>query len=301
MITTTSSEQPESSNLVNTSLPNIFSLSSWRIGTLNTQGLTNNVKRNLWFTFLTSSNFHIFIHSETNSNPHSSRAWQFPNFKTFWHNNDLQQSGSGIGISIKSELAYHIFKRQQLHGRILALDLTFAHNQIVRIIGVYLPPKGHKLRSICHQSITQLIREAQQVQANIIIAGDFNSTPNPRIDRHNKAKSQNKSKSNPECKTLDFLMSANFQDTFRVFHPSNQHFTWENKNYKSRIDQIWISDHDNWNISKADIIKSTPDIIHTDHHLSTCNLDTWSFTSKQWLPLLKIPNTRFNWTNTTQT
>jgi hypothetical protein len=148
---------PEAINAPTNLTNNSFSPSYWQIGTLNTQGLTDPTKHNLWFTFLSFSKFDIFIHTETNSNTHSQQFWQFSNFKTFWYNDNQQQTGSGIGISITTELAHHIYKKQQFHGRILSLDLTFPHKHTVRIIGVYLLPKGHKLRNACHQSITHLI------------------------------------------------------------------------------------------------------------------------------------------------
>src|SRR5260364_312386 len=65
--------------------------------------------------------------------------------------------------------------------------------------------------------------------------GDFNSTPNPKLDRHPSKKT-----SLPESQLIKTL-KPHFQDIYRLFHPNSAKFTCSHKNSYSRIDQIWTN------------------------------------------------------------
>jgi hypothetical protein len=96
----------------------------WEIATINTQGLNDAAKRELWFTYLQSSNFQIIVHTETNSKFSETHHWQIPQFKSWWCSDESQNLGQGIGISICTQLSHRVFKTHTLPGRIIALDLS---------------------------------------------------------------------------------------------------------------------------------------------------------------------------------
>ena len=66
--------------------------------------------------------------------------------------------------------------------------------------------------------------------------GDLNSVPNPRIDR-----SPSKKSSIPESQIIQYLISFQFKDIYRIFYPNTSNFTFSRNNIQSRIDQIWTN------------------------------------------------------------
>jgi exonuclease III len=270
----------------------------WEIATINTQGLNDITKRELWFTYLQSSNFQIIIHTETNSKPSETHQWQIPHFKSWWCSDESQNIGQGIGISIRIQLSHRVFKLHTLPGRIIALDLSFPHKKYVRIIAIYFPATSQLGKEKTASYAKQLIDEAINKQWHIIIAGDFNAVSNPQLDKSQTNKTT-KHHHRPTSSLLKHLVYQQFTDTFRSLHPYKMEYTWSNsRGHASRIDQIWISNSEDWLLTKAEIVPLDPVILPTDHNLMKCTIESWPLTQGQQAPRLRQPNDRYSWNST---
>jgi exonuclease III len=182
-----SSNQLQSQHILSPQSTNLFThkqLShTWEIATINTQGLNDTTKRELWFAYLQSTNFQIIIHSETNSKSSETDHWQIPHFKSWWCSDELQNTGQGIGISLCTHLSHRVFKTHLLPGRTIALDLSFPHKKYLRIIATYFPVTSQIGKERTSNFTKKLIDEATNKQWHIIVAGDFNAVPNPQLDK----------------------------------------------------------------------------------------------------------------------
>ena len=106
--------------------------------------------------------------------------------------------------------------------------------------------------------------------------GDFNSIPNPSIDRLPAKKSRT-----PENDLLKFLKNNQFYDTFRLFHNQTKSFTYNHKESQSRIDQIWTNIHitllDYADIHLHTYLDSDHNIISLEFTLLYFSQDTQNF------------------------
>ena len=76
-------------NICNTLLqeqdPNISTILSkphtWTVSTINIQGLIEDAKRDLWFTYLSQSPIDICIYAETNGKDQTTNKWKISGYK----------------------------------------------------------------------------------------------------------------------------------------------------------------------------------------------------------------------------
>jgi len=270
----------------------------WNIITINTRGLQDTCKRELWFNFLALQSYHIIVHTETNSKTHDTLTWKIPNFKSWWHNCDSQTIGQGIGISLANNLADRVFKTQTWAGRIISLDLSFPHKRFLRIIALYYPASTQTGKYTISNIVKKLITEATQKQWHIITIGDFNAVTNPQIDKSqtNRATLHH---TQPTSDIIKFLVHNQHIDTFRELHPYSKKFTWNNtRMHHSRIDQIWINSSQHWLLLQADIQEIDHNILDTDHKAAICTIEAWDLIQGTQAPRIKQPNNRFDWNQT---
>jgi exonuclease III len=268
----------------------------WTISTINVYGLIEATKRNLWFTYLSQSSIDICTHTETNGKNQLTNKWQIPGYTSWWSNNETQKIGSGIGISIKKHIVDYVYKIQTWLGRIISTDLTFAHHRCLRIISIYYPATDQQDKKECDKTINLLIKEANSKQWHIIILGDFNSVPNPHLDKKNITQTN---KCQPTSELVKNIMHYQLVDTFHEIFPTTQKFTWSNsREHASRIDQIWINSAPIWLLIDANITEIDNNILPMDYQLMTCIIDTWIITQGQQATRQCSPNNRFNWLNT---
>ncbi|CAG8836684.1 2628_t:CDS:1, partial [Cetraspora pellucida] len=94
----------------------------------------------------------------------------------------------------------------------------FKHNSI-RILQIYLPTVEKKqLRSEIQEQIIQLCNNSIY---QLIILGNFNSVPNPHLNRNPP-----KNTSIPESQILKYLISHQFKDIYQLFFPQTHNFTF---------------------------------------------------------------------------
>jgi hypothetical protein len=90
----------------------------WTIATCNMRGLSNKIKRDLWFQYSHDKNWDILISTETDGNSSQSAFWKSNLFQTWWTHGP-NKLGQEIGISINNKLATRVFKVHSWEGRIL--------------------------------------------------------------------------------------------------------------------------------------------------------------------------------------
>jgi hypothetical protein len=168
----------------------------------------------------------------------------------------------------------------------------------VRIIAIYFPATSQLGKEKTASYAKQLIDEAINKQWHIIIAGDFNAVSNPQLDKSQTNKTT-KHHHRPTSSLLKHLLYQQFTDTFRSLHPYKMEYTWSNsRGHASRIDQIWISNSEDWLLTKAEIVPLDPVILPTDHNLMKCTIESWPLTQGQQAPRLRQPNDRYSWNST---
>ena len=264
----------------------------WNIATCNIRGLSEFTKRELWFQYGKEQNWNIIITTEMDGSHHHSKYWKSKFYKSWW-SHGTKNLGQGIGISLENNLATRTFKIQEWEGRIIAIDLAFPLKKYIRIIGVYYPTGNNPLKQTVNGKINNLITEAQAQNWHIIVAGDFNGTPNPVLDKHSP--NHQWQKSTPSNKVIQCLIDHSLIDSYREINPQSKEYTWHNTSgSSSRIDQIWISPSNIWNIQDAYIDSSTCPLIKSDHRPTICKLETWQLELTNHNNL-HTPNRRLNW------
>ena len=266
----------------------------WTIATCNMRGLSNKIKRDLWFQYSHDKNWDILISTETDGNSSQSAFWKSNLFQTWWTHGP-NKLGQGIGISINNKLATRVFKVHSWEGRILVLDLSFPRKRFLRIISIYYPANPSTPKHTIDSIIKQHITEALQQDWHIIIAGDFNAVSNPVLDKFSLSKKVRKQ--TPSNQLLQYLNNLSFIDSFREMNPGKKEYTWQNtQNSSSRIDQIWFSSSHTWNLAEAFIGEDTNPTITTDHRPSICKIEAWQLEFSE-TPTTRTTNNRFDWFN----
>src|SRR3954470_13742597 len=76
--------QHNTQSLSNMSNNNLQITNYWTIATRNVRGLTEKIKRELWFQYCYQQNWDIVVSTETNGTTQSSKFWNTPNYKSWW-------------------------------------------------------------------------------------------------------------------------------------------------------------------------------------------------------------------------
>jgi hypothetical protein len=157
-------------------------------------------------------------------------------------------------------------------GRGMQIELHYKNKQVISIIGVYIPASCGTERNSVNQWAIERISHAQARRHKIIVLGDFNSIVNPQADKQSITV-QHPANNNPTSSILKFLHHSGFVDTYRETYPFVNKFTWHNsRNTHTRIDMIWISASNEWDLLDADIVPSSF-LTHSDHDIVTCKLE----------------------------
>src|SRR4051812_30788782 len=283
--------------LSNLSNNNLQTTNYWTIATRNVRGLTEKTKRELWFQYCYQQNWDIVVSTETNGTTQSSKFWNTPNYKSWW-SHGLNKIGQGICLSLTHNLAQRVFKVQEWEGRTIAVDLSFGRKRYLRIIGLYYPAASGNQRKLTYNRVTQLATEASQKDWHTIILGDFNAVSNPSLDKHDPTKLIHSF--TPTSKLITHLINHGFVDTYRETNPYKKEYTWGNtRNCKSRLDQIWISIQQTWNIRDATIDQNTNPTIISDHKATICRVENWQLDNTA-MPTHHKPNNRYHWGDTSE-
>ncbi|RHZ74762.1 hypothetical protein Glove_219g192 [Diversispora epigaea] len=248
------------------------SVKTWKIATQNIKGLKDKMKQNLFWNQCIKSNLDIIFIQETNikketkefffSHTYSTQTKEKylinepENYQTWILSLDEEnkKSGHGVAISIKKEIALHIFKVKELKGYALQLLLSFKGKYIVQLITVYNPPQiteNATIRLKLKNWIIENINEGKSKNWYSILGGDWNITLNPERNRKTTQEvsisATNKRK--PQNSILNHIKFMGYRDAYELLNDKNKeteekHFTCikTNENYTSmsRIDAIWV-------------------------------------------------------------
>jgi len=143
---------------------------------------------------------------------------------------------------------------------------------------LYFPASINTERTIVTTWISNRIQEGLRNNWNLIVLGDFNAIVDPKLDKYvyNKL---NSNKKLPTSELLKILINHNLRDSYRIINPSTRKFTWNNsRGIHSRIDYIWISHSNSWNILDDEIFLSNL-ITSSDHFISSCILEIENITT----------------------
>ena len=103
---------------------------------------------------------------------------QIPNYTSFWSSYSSPHQ-AGVGILIHRRIAKHIARSHNYQGHIIGLDLHFK-NLAIRLLQIYIPTQEKK--QLCKDIQEYIINLSQNPNYKLIIMGNFNSIPNPRLD-----------------------------------------------------------------------------------------------------------------------
>jgi Endonuclease/Exonuclease/phosphatase family len=248
--TTTSINNPtnNSTNTSNTStnsLPNSLS-KKFKIGSLNTRGLNDETKFKCLLQYIQNHNYTIFGLSETKLKESTKKYSSNKNYTIHWSSNENSQAG--VALIINKQLFNHHLKTESFKGYVISSYFTFKPKTTICISQIYIPHD-----KIQKKLTTDFIKKTIQLNTTNnnphFIIGDFNSIPNPKIDRLNNTPINR----NPIYNHLN-----NYSDVFRTLNPTKIDFTFQGPTQKSRIDQIWSSNN---------IISHSKKILHIETNL----------------------------------
>ena len=195
------------------------------IATHNVRGFNVASKRQIWQDYCINHDISIASITETKISQKTKLSFCNNHLYTYyWANSD--SSMEGAAIMVRNHLKPHIHSCLTHPGGAIALDLFFKSNIKLRIISVYLSSTDSTRRNLTQNTVINWIIQAQQLNLQPIILGDFNTH-----DTHFSSSSK--------FKLINFLHRSNMFDVGAHFN--NTHFTWSNNTTSSRIDYIWTN------------------------------------------------------------
>src|SRR5271163_124124 len=167
----------------------------FKIGSLNTRGLNNNTKLKCLLKYTTNNNYSIFGLSETKIKESSQIYYKTNKYITQWSSNE--SSKAGVALIINRNLFKHHFKTTSFKGYIISAFFNFKPKITLCITQIYIP-HDTKNKKETISFLQNLILSNTNSNIPHIIMGDFNSTPNPLLNKLNSNKKYKKySKPNP--------------------------------------------------------------------------------------------------------
>ena len=204
--------------------PNTHNL-NLTIATHNVRGFNVASKRQIWEDYCTNHNISIASITETKISHKTKLSFCNNNLYTYyWANSN--SSIKGTAIMIQNHLKPHVYSCLTHHSGAIALDLFFKSNIKLHVISVYLSSTDSTKRNLTQNTVINWILQAQQLNLQPIILGDFNT--------HNTTFS-----SLAKFKLINFLHCSNMFDIGAHFN--NTHYTWSNGSRSSCIDYIWTN------------------------------------------------------------
>lgn len=216
-----------------------FEFNSLNIVSLNVRRLRDLTKGKALFLFCKHTEADLIFLQETHSGESDSKFWksQWGNSVHFDHGTN---HSAGVMILLHKFRGDIIQSVTSSEGRWLILIVN-VDNACFLLCNIY-GYNSHNSNKVFFSDLTSKIFELQNkyTNAQMILAGDFNETPDNLIDRFPPRISQG-SKTNSIISSLCTQLSV--VDAWRFFNDNIQEFTWYNgsKTLRSRIDFFLIS------------------------------------------------------------
>ena len=193
-------------------------------------------------------------------------------YHTFWHSGE-RRGYSGVATFCKEEPLYVQeglgIKRYDAEGRVLMTE----HENFL-LYNIYFP-NGQKdnirlqYKLDFYDELLPIINEQVESGNNVVVTGDWNTAHHP-IDLARPKQNVNTSGFMPiEREKLDMYVENGWIDTFRLFHPEGERYSWwtyrfgaRERNVGWRIDYFFVNEGFLDNVVDADI---HDEIMGSDH------------------------------------
>jgi len=154
---------------------------TWKITTINVQGINDHEKFDDFLDWITQEDFDIVIITKTKLHP-SNAFFNFSsknnNFFSYWSLDPSHPKGSGVGVIFKhATLGKHNYTQTDISGRLIHASLKFKGKITIHVIGIY-GPADHSDKDTKDKIIHYLNRNVRYTNNTYyIIAGDLNEAP----------------------------------------------------------------------------------------------------------------------------
>ena len=198
----------------------------------------NDIKRNAVFSKLQKSCEGIFLLQETHKTAATEHKWRKEWGSSAMYFSHGESNARGVAIVITKHYEANIINVQRDNeGRIVVIDIE-RYGTIYTIGNIYAPTRNFEREQ---QNVFKTFIEILETMTtdHYILGGDFNLYLNPRFDKPDS--SQNDSR-NYRADLLSYL-DNNIVDVWRVINPDKKFLTCHQRNRRSRLDYIFISEH----------------------------------------------------------
>ena len=193
-------------------------------------------------------------------------------YHTFWHSGE-RRGYSGVATFCKEEPLYVQeglgIERYDAEGRVLLTE----HENFL-LYNIYFP-NGQKdderlqYKLDFYDDLLPIINEQVESGNNVVVTGDWNTAHHP-IDLARPKQNVNTSGFMPiEREKLDMYVENGWIDTFRLFHPEGDRYSWwtyrfgaRERNVGWRIDYFFVNEGFVDNVEDADI---HDEVMGSDH------------------------------------
>ena len=193
-------------------------------------------------------------------------------YHTFWHSGE-RRGYSGVATFCKEEPLYVQeglgIERYDAEGRVLLTE----HENFL-LYNIYFP-NGQKdderlqYKLDFYDELLPIINEQVESGNNVVVTGDWNTAHHP-IDLARPKQNVNTSGFMPiEREKLDMYVENGWIDTFRLFHPEGERYSWwtyrfgaRERNVGWRIDYFFVNEGFVDNVEDADI---HDEVVGSDH------------------------------------
>ena len=193
-------------------------------------------------------------------------------YHTFWHSGE-RRGYSGVATFCKEEPLYVQeglgIERYDAEGRVLLTE----HENFL-LYNIYFP-NGQKdderlqYKLDFYDELLPIINEQVESGNNVVVTGDWNTAHHP-IDLARPKQNVNTSGFMPiEREKLDMYVENGWIDTFRLFHPEGERYSWwtyrfgaRERNVGWRIDYYFVNEGFVDNVEDADI---HDEVVGSDH------------------------------------
>ena len=243
--------------------PPFHPLNQLHIASLNTRGLNDETKFKCLLNYIQLKKYSIFGISETKIKESSKKY--FSNNNSIIHWSSTNSSQAGVALIINPTLFKHHLKTESYNGYIISSFFNFKPSTTLCITQIYLPHDPNTKKQVINYLKDFILLNSSKNIPHIIM-GDFNSVPDPLIDKlHNNS---------PTQKNHIYNYLTFYTDSFRHLHPHSIKFTYTGPTQQSRIDQIWISNIIINYLVQANITKTNLEF-QSDHKITSVTLNSF--------------------------
>ena len=235
-----------------------------KIVSWNVNGIRAIVKKD-FYESLKTMDWDIMCLQETKAQNNEVQQALEPLNSYYGYYNSAEKKGysSTAVLSLREPVAYLNDMGVAEHdkeGRIICLDYSDFY-----LVNVYVPNSGQGLVRLDYRKqwdadFLKYLKEKEKAKP-VIVCGDFNVAHKP-IDLKNDKSNYNKTAgyTQVEIDGMDNFINAGFVDTYRIFHPNEEAYTYWSYRFKARernvgwrIDYFLVSDSIKSKIKSASI------------------------------------------------